>query len=111
MAWRARLILAEGGAAVADAVFDKQANRRVIENAADEGAHHFSAFWLEADPALLLQRVAARTSGSSDATIDVLAHQLVRETGAIEWPRLDATQPAERLSDEIMRLIERKTGA
>ncbi len=108
MVWRARLILAEGGSAVADAVFDKQVNRRMIEEAAEEGHHPFSAFWLEADPALLWQRVAARVGSPSDATVDILAHQLAHETGAVAWPRLDATQPAARLADEIMRRIEQQ---
>ncbi|MBW9052355.1 AAA family ATPase [Rhizobium mesosinicum] len=105
MAWRARLILAEGGSAVADAVFDKPANRRMIEDAAEECHHPFSAFWLEADPPLLLRRVAARSGGPSDATVDILAHQLAHDTGAVAWPRLDATQPAERIADEIIHLI------
>lgn len=109
MAWRARLILAEGGPAVADAVFDKPANRRMIEEAAEEGRHPFSAFWLEADPALLLQRVAARVGSPSDATVDILAHQLAHETGAIAWLRLDATQPAERIADEIIHLLGEKS--
>ncbi|WP_112907818.1 AAA family ATPase [Rhizobium leguminosarum] len=108
MGWRARFILAEGGSAVADAVFDRPVNRRMIEEAAEEGRHPFSAFWLEADPALLWQRVAARVGSPSDATVDILAHQLAHETGAVAWPRLDATQPAERLADEIMRRIEVK---
>jgi aminoglycoside phosphotransferase family enzyme/predicted kinase len=108
MAWRARLILAQGGPAVADAVFDKQANRRLIEEAAEEGGYSFSAFWLDADPALLWQRVAARVGGPSDATVDILAHQLAHERGAIDWPRLDATQPAESLADEIVRRIAAK---
>ncbi|QWW70904.1 bifunctional aminoglycoside phosphotransferase/ATP-binding protein [Rhizobium sp. WYJ-E13] len=105
MAWRARLILAEGGCAVADAVFDKPANRRMIEQAAEECHHPFSAFWLEADPALLLRRVAARAGGPSDATVDILAHQLAHDTGAVAWPRLDATRSAERIADEIIHLI------
>jgi aminoglycoside phosphotransferase family enzyme/predicted kinase len=105
MAWRARLILAEGGSAVADAVFDKPANRRMIEEAAEEGHHPFSAFWLEADPALLWQRVAARVGSPSDATVDILAHQLSHDTGAVAWLRLDAAKPAEGIADEIMHLI------
>jgi predicted kinase len=108
MAWRARLILAESGSAVVDAVFDDPKHRQMIENAARDGEHPFLAFWLEADPALLWQRVAARVGGPSDATVDILTHQLAHDVGAIEWSRLDATQPAERLADEIKRRIEVK---
>ncbi|KQY12149.1 aminoglycoside phosphotransferase [Rhizobium sp. Root73] len=105
MVWRVRLILAEGGAAVADAVFDKRHHRQMFEKAAAEGRHPFSAFWLEADPALLRQRVAARVGGPSDATVEILAHQLSQETDDIQWLRMDATQPAETLCQDILRII------
>lgn len=108
MAWRARLILAEGGSAVADAVFDKPGHRRMIEKAAGEDRHPFSAFWLEADAALLLQRVEARVGSPSDATVDILAHQLSHDSGDVAWPRLDATQPAERIVNEILHRIGEK---
>ncbi|MBB5575923.1 MULTISPECIES: AAA family ATPase [Rhizobium] len=99
---RARYILAEGGCAVVDAVFDKPGNRRMIEEAVSERRHVFSGFWLEADPALLWQRVEARTGGCSDATVDVLAHQLWKGSGAVDWIRLEAALPAEKLAGEIL---------
>ncbi len=105
MVWRVRLILAEGGTAVADAVFDKADNRQMIEKAATEDGHPFTGFWLEADPALLWRRVAARVGGPSDATVAILAHQLSQEAGDIEWLRMDATQPAETLCRDILRII------
>ncbi|WFU11809.1 AAA family ATPase (plasmid) [Rhizobium sp. CB3090] len=100
---RARFILAEGGCTVVDAVFDKPGNRRMIEEAAGERRRLVSGFWLEADPALLWQRVEARTGGCSDATVDVLAHQLWKGSGAVDWIRLEAALPAEKLADEILR--------
>lgn len=105
MVWRVRLILAEGGTAVADAVFDKAHYRQMIEKAATEGGHPFKGFWLEADPAVLWQRVAARVGGPSDATVAILAHQLSQEAGDIEWLRMDTTQPAETLCRDILRII------
>jgi aminoglycoside phosphotransferase family enzyme/predicted kinase len=103
MAWRARLILSLGGSAVVDAVFDKPANRRMIAQAADGGEHRFSAFWLEADPGLLWQRVDARSSGPSDATVDVLSRQLATGRDEVDWPKLDAGKPPQVLVSEILR--------
>ena len=42
MAWRAALILAEGGSVVADAVFDNAGNRELIEKAAREASVPFA---------------------------------------------------------------------
>lgn len=109
MAWRARLILAEGGSAVADAVFDKPSNRRLIEQAAAEAHHPFSAFWLDTDPSVLWQRVAVRIGGPSDATVDILARQLSHATDNVEWRRLDAAQPTATLANEIVGLIKKQT--
>lgn len=102
MVWRVRLILAEGGTVVANAVFEKAHNRQMIEKAAAEGRHAFSAFWLHGDPALLHRRVATRVGGTSDATVDILVRQLSHEIGDIEWLRMDASQPTEALCHDIL---------
>jgi uncharacterized protein len=57
MAWRASLILAEGGSVVADAVFDNAANRKLIETAARDAGVPFAGVWLETDPSVLWQQV------------------------------------------------------
>jgi len=105
ISWRTRLILARDGTVVADAVFDKAGNRELIERAADEKKCPFSGFWLEADPALLWQRVEARTGGSSDATVEVLADQLSKGKSAIDWTKLDAAHRPDELADEILRQV------
>ncbi|TIW41870.1 MAG: aminoglycoside phosphotransferase, partial [Mesorhizobium sp.] len=73
MAWRAGLILSEGGSVVADAVFDRPADRDRIEKAASSRGVAFAGFWLEADPLLLWRRISERRGGPSDATVDVLS--------------------------------------
>ncbi|MBB3387136.1 AAA family ATPase (plasmid) [Rhizobium sp. WW22] len=105
ISWRARLILARDGAVVADAVFDKAGNRELVERAADEKGCPFFGFWLEADAALLWQRVATRTGGSSDATLDVLAGQLSKDRTSIGWTKLDAARRPGELVEEILRQI------
>jgi aminoglycoside phosphotransferase family enzyme/predicted kinase len=104
MAWRASLILAEGSPVVADAVFDSAANRELIGRAAADAGVPFTGVWLEADPAVLWQRVDARRQGVSDATVDILSRQLQRDPGAVAWPKLDAAREPRDLVADILAL-------
>nr|WP_245452066.1 bifunctional aminoglycoside phosphotransferase/ATP-binding protein [Mesorhizobium waimense] len=101
MAWRAGLILAEGGPVVADAVFDKSVDRDRIEKAARERALPFLGVWLEADPVVLWQRVSERKGGSSDATVDILSRQLQRTGNQIAWLRVDAERKPVDIAAEL----------
>lgn len=102
MALRSRLILADGGSVVADAVFDREHNRALIEAAASAPDVRFEGIWLEADPDVLRHRVAARKGGSSDATVDVLSAQLDRVTGPIDWRLIDAGRSLEDVVADIL---------
>lgn len=105
MAWRADLILAEGGSVVADAVFDRPADRTLIEQVASRRSVPFLGIWLDVSPDVLWRRVEQRRGGPSDATVDILSRQLERNAGEINWHRLDAARgPAEIVSD-ILTLI------
>ena len=101
MAWRAGLILSEGGSVVADAVFDRPADRERIEKAASSRAIRFSGFWLEADPLVLWQRVSERKGGPSDATIDILSRQLQRNATQSSWQKINADR---KLADTVAEL-------
>lgn len=105
MAWRAGLILAEGGSVVADAVFDRPGDRARIERAASERGLPFLGIWLDAAPDLLWQRVDRRTGGPSDATVDILSRQLERDAGAIAWRRLDAARSPARIVADILAML------
>ena len=107
MSWRAGLIIAEGGSVVADAVYDREQNRQMIEVTARSAGVPFTGVWLEADPALLWQRVSERTTGVSDATLDVLSLQLDRKTGDIAWSRIDASGSKE---DEVEAILALEAG-
>jgi aminoglycoside phosphotransferase family enzyme/predicted kinase len=109
ISWRSRLILAQEGAVVADAVFDKVENRKLLEWAAKEKGCTFSGFWLEADPALLWQRIEARRDSASDATVDILAEQLSKKLTPIDWVKLNAAHRPAELVDEILRRIAAET--
>ncbi|MGO4835160.1 AAA family ATPase, partial [Rhizobiaceae sp. 2RAB30] len=102
MAWRAELILAQGGCVVADATFEKKKNRDLIGDVAGRLAAPFVGAWLEADPALLWRRVNERQDGPSDATVDVLSRQLDRAAVDIEWHRFDASPSPQEVADAIL---------
>jgi uncharacterized protein len=104
MAWRASLILAEGGSVVADAVFDNAANRQLIESAATVAGVSFVGVWLDTDASVLWQRVSSRRQGVSDATVDILSRQLQRRTGGIAWPKIDAALPPSAVAARILAL-------
>jgi len=104
MVRRAGLILAQGGAVVADAVFDRKPNRDLIEKAASRAAAPFLGVWLDADPAVLWRRVAARQGGPSDATVDILARQFERKAAGTGWSEIDASGPTEQVVRSILAL-------
>jgi aminoglycoside phosphotransferase family enzyme/gluconate kinase len=120
IAWLAQLILAEGGSAVADAVFDKPEDRDRIERAASEANVPFAGFWLVADPSVLWRRVSERKGGPSDATVDILSRQLQRNAGPLTWHKIEADRKVGQITAEMMALVEgtassvaslRKTGS
>ncbi len=106
ISWRTRVILGQDGAVVADAVFDKVENRKLLEFAATEKRCRFAGFWLDAGPGLLLQRVQTRKGGVSDATVAVLEQQLSRKTAPVDWIRLDAACTTSELVAEILHQFE-----
>jgi uncharacterized protein len=91
-----RLVLAAGHAGIVDAVFAKPAERAEIEAVAAGLGVPFQGLWLEAPPDVLVDRVAARSGDASDATPDVVRHQLAYRIGdlAPSWTRVDASAGA-----------------
>jgi aminoglycoside phosphotransferase family enzyme/predicted kinase len=102
MAGRAAVLLAAGTSVVADAVFDRAERRDGIEAAAEEAGVPFDGVWLEVPADVLKARVAARRSGQSDATVEVLERQLLAGTGEMTWLRIDGTRPPAAIVAAIM---------
>jgi predicted kinase len=46
--------------------------------------------WLEAGPEAMAERIRARRGDASDATPEILAHQLRQGPGMMDWTRIDA---------------------
>jgi predicted kinase len=93
--------LSDEGCVVSDAVFDDPAHRKAIEETARRRRVDFHGFWLNADPVLLRDRVLRRQKGPSDATVEVLEAQLLRQTANIDWTEIDASHNVEQIIDQI----------
>ncbi len=104
MASRARAVLMAGASVVADAVHDKAERRSAIEAAADEAGVPFTGIWLEAPPATLHARVAARQGGQSDATPDVLQVQLAKGVSDLTWARVDTSGSVDAVIEDVLAL-------
>ncbi|KSB91316.1 gluconate kinase [Caulobacter vibrioides] len=99
----AELVLKAGRSVVVDAVFIKPEQRARAEALATKLDVAFQGVWLEAPADVLRARVAARVNDASDADVAVLESQLVRETGDIDWRRVDTVSAFE---DEARALAE-----
>lgn len=102
---RAAGCLAAGLSVVADAVFDRSADRGALEAIAMAGRASFAGYWLSTDQSVLEARVAGRTSGPSDATVDILRAQATRDTGPMSWRPVDAGRPARDVAADILRSL------
>ena len=102
---RAAFILERGGCALVDAVYPRPGDRKAIEDVARHAGVPFLGVWLEADPAVLWDRVRHRLGGPSDADTSVLAQQLERGQDNIGWLHLDASGSTEAVSDAILTAI------
>jgi aminoglycoside phosphotransferase family enzyme len=91
---RARLVLRARHAAIADAVYSDPGRRLRIASIARALDVPFTGMWLEAPLATMVSRVTARQRDASDADAAVVRRQHARDTGAVDWHRLDASGSA-----------------
>ncbi|WP_186417369.1 bifunctional aminoglycoside phosphotransferase/ATP-binding protein [Bosea sp. CS1GBMeth4] len=90
----AELVLAGGHAVVADAVFDRPADRDHFAGIAAAAGVAFRGIWLDAPETVLVERVKARRGDPSDATAAVVAQQLARGGAATDWTVIRADADA-----------------
>ena len=90
----AQSLIAAGRAVVMDATFIQPGLRGRVEHLARELGVAFRGVWLEAEPAILAQRISGRADDASDATAATLQMQLDLDVGDINWSKVDATGPA-----------------
>lgn len=96
---KAEIALRAGHSVIADAVHAHASERAAMGLLAKQTGARLHAFWLDAPPKVLLDRVGHRINDASDATPQVVERQLSYDLGHLEWTRLDASGPF----DETLR--------
>ncbi|HXF35324.1 MAG TPA: AAA family ATPase [Candidatus Acidoferrales bacterium] len=93
--------LRAGYSAIVDGVFSKPEERAAIAAIARTCNVPFTGLWLVAPSEVVRARVAARKNDMSDAGLDVLEDQLGRDSGEVEWQRLEAGGSVARTLDDV----------
>ncbi len=102
-----RSALATGFAAVADAVFGRDAERQAIADVAAEAGVRFQGLWLDIAAEEQERRLTARTADVSDATASVGKQQRATVDPVRDWHRIDAgREPEEALADAQAVVLE-----
>jgi predicted kinase len=104
LAEQARAVAGAGHCVIVDAVFARPDERAAIAAAAAAAGVAFTGIWLEAPPARLKARIAARKGDASDATVEVLRRQLAYDLGPITWHRVDASDGPEKVTGRVAAL-------
>lgn len=101
---RARVAVDGGHSAIVDAVHARPADRGAIERVAASASVRFVGVWLDAEESTLVDRTRQRGLDPSDADEAVVRMQRAQATGAIDWHRVDASRPPDRVLEEVQRL-------
>ena len=103
----ARMALAAGATVLVDAVFADPAERAAMAAVAVNNGMPFAGLGLEADPAVLRERVGVRTGDASDADAAVVDRQLDYALGDLsDWHRVDAGGTPDATLAAARRVIE-----
>jgi predicted kinase len=90
---------------IADAVYADPGERAAIGAVAKAAGVSFSGIWLDASPQVLAARLDRRIGDPSDATGEVLQHQLTTGAGPVEWSRLDSSSDPEQVASAAANVI------
>jgi aminoglycoside phosphotransferase family enzyme/predicted kinase len=102
---QAARVATAGWPVVVDAVFDLPESRAEIEKIARDAGVPYFGFWLNAGLDARLARVDIRRGDPSDATRDVLLHQMQRDPGEMRWKRIDAARDLDTIVREIAQFV------
>jgi len=102
---RAAALLAAGHSVVIDAVSARAEERAAMAEMARKAGVAFTGLWLEARAATLLSRIESRSKDASDATAEVLRHQLAYDLGEIDWAHLNVDRSIDEIVKDIWRVL------
>jgi aminoglycoside phosphotransferase family enzyme/predicted kinase len=100
---KAETALNAGHSVIVDAVFPGQAVRAQLCELAHGTNADFWGFWLEAEPSIIRQRLAARGADASDADAAIAEAQLETVVPPEGWIKIDASGPAHASAAAIVR--------
>ncbi|OWU72264.1 bifunctional aminoglycoside phosphotransferase/ATP-binding protein [Marinibacterium profundimaris] len=103
---RGEALLAAGHSVILDATFMDEAERQAAAKLAARAGVPFAGIWLEAPEEMLRERVTARQGDASDADAGVVARQMARDTGPLDWARVDAGGDMEAMEAQARRVLE-----
>ncbi|WP_299564327.1 bifunctional aminoglycoside phosphotransferase/ATP-binding protein [uncultured Sulfitobacter sp.] len=105
---QATQVLAQGHAAILDAVHDNAESRAAARDVAQEAGCEFIGIWLETPTDVRSNRVTGRGPDASDADPWVVKQQERIDPGPLDWQQIDADRPlATVISDIAARLPKR----
>jgi hypothetical protein len=90
-------VTAAGRSAILDATFLDPDTRVRADRLGARG------LWLDGDPAVLRQRLAARRGDASEADGAVLDRQLARDLGPVAWKRAPITADLDAVARDLIR--------
>ena len=102
---RARYLLATGQSVLLDATFLSPDERHGAARLAQELSVPFTGLWLDAPLDTLTRRVSARRGDASDADAEVVRAQTQKETGPVDWHRIDASRGIEEMAHAAQGLL------
>ena len=84
----------------------REEERSDIAGIAAEAGAPFDGFWLTADPALLIQRIAGRRGDASDATAEVLKKQIAQIAAPTGWKTIDVSGTPDAIAGTVLTRLK-----
>jgi aminoglycoside phosphotransferase family enzyme/predicted kinase len=101
----AEYLLALGHGVVLDATFRRAEQRAHVEEIATAVGVPFTGIWLELAEGKLIERLAGRGADPSDATADVVRHQISQFRGPVTWHAVSAEGSVDAVVGRVLALI------
>ena len=91
--------------AVVDAVALREDERQAFRAVAENCRVPFNGIWLEANPECMVERISLRAGDASDASPQIVRHQLEQSPGTLDWIRVDASGTTDATLAVVHRVI------